>query len=116
MKCLPLTAALPLLFAAFILQVHAQGTNNPLAGKPAAQAAPAARPFVNAEVTEVDQARGLVTLNHDPIPNLNMPAMTMPFDVADKKLLLGLKAGDRIRAQFDTVNGKMLLTGLEHSR
>ncbi|MBK8066023.1 MAG: copper-binding protein [Betaproteobacteria bacterium] len=38
-----------------------------------------------------------VTLRHGPIPNLEMPDMTMVFQVLDEKMLDGLKPGDKVR-------------------
>lgn len=116
MKSLPGAAALSVLAAAFQLQGGAQALTLPVESQAAILVAQATPPFVNAEVTDVDERAGLVTLQHEDIPNLNMPAMVMPFEVADKKMLQGLKPGDRIRAQFDTVDGKMLLIRLERAR
>lgn len=49
------------------------------------------------EVRKVDKAAGKVTLRHGPLENLKMPGMTMPFTVADPKMLDGLKEGDQVR-------------------
>lgn len=48
-------------------------------------------PLVNGEVRKLDPATGLIVLRHGDIPNLAMPAMTMGFVVADKRMLDGLK-------------------------
>lgn len=37
------------------------------------------------------RAEKSIVITHDPMPSLRMGAMTMPFDVADPKLLDGLK-------------------------
>jgi Cu(I)/Ag(I) efflux system membrane fusion protein len=47
-------------------------------------------------VTAVDAAKGLLEMAHDPIPAIDWPAMTMPFDVADPALLKGLKPGHQV--------------------
>ena len=41
-----------------------------------------------------------LTLNHEPVPALQWPAMTMPFKVADKKLLQGLQKGQTLDFSF----------------
>jgi Cu/Ag efflux protein CusF len=43
--------------------------------------------------------QGFILINHDPIeaPGFFMGQMEMPFSVADRSFLDGLKAGDRIR-------------------
>ena len=47
-------------------------------------------------VVTVDATAGIVNLNHEPIPALKWPAMTMDFKVTDRKLLAGLKPGQSI--------------------
>jgi Cu(I)/Ag(I) efflux system membrane fusion protein len=47
-------------------------------------------------VTAVNAAKGELEMAHDPIPAIDWPAMTMPFDVADPALLKGLKQGQQV--------------------
>ena len=49
------------------------------------------------EVRKVDQDARKLTIKHGEIRNLDMPPMTMVFQVKDGALLDGLKAGDKIR-------------------
>jgi Cu(I)/Ag(I) efflux system membrane protein CusA/SilA len=42
-----------------------------------------------------------------------MPAMTMGFEVADKKMLDGLKVGDKVKFQAESINGKAMVTELK---
>jgi len=58
---------------------------------------------LNGRVVAVDVANQQVTLEHDAVTELNWPAMTMPFKVADAQLLQGLQPGQTIMAMF-TVN------------
>ena len=97
------------------LQVHSQGMNMPMEAKPTGKTA-AALPVVNAEVKKVDAGKGSVVLKHEAIPNLGMGAMTMQFDVADKKMLKDLKVGDQFRFQVDMVKSKAVVTTLERSK
>ena len=46
-------------------------------------ALPAAAQSVNGTVTKVDTAQGKLTINHGPIKNLDMDAMTMVFRAGD---------------------------------
>ncbi|MDB5955848.1 copper-binding protein [Ramlibacter sp.] len=115
MKSLVIAAALPLLLVGCQAQLHSPGMTMPVERTPAANAMQPSPPFVNAHIEEVDVGGGTLTLAHEAIPNLNMPAMTMVFAVKDKDMLKDLKAGDRIRAQFDTVRGQMMLINVEHS-
>ncbi len=111
MPSLPKLAAMALLLT--VTQLHAQSLKMPME-KPAAAATSV--PFVKAEVRKVDEAKGTVILKHEEIPNLSMSAMTMAFDVADKKMLRDLKAGDKVRFQVDSVKGQLMVTRLERSQ
>ena len=75
-------------------------------------ALPAAAQSVNGTVTKVDEAQGKLTINHGPIKNLDMDAMTMVFRASDPAMLKGLKAGDKIKFDADRVNGQITVTKL----
>lgn len=57
------------------------------------------------EVVAVDRAAGKVKLKHEAIAELEWPAMTMFFAVADKAQLDALAAGSRVEFQFVKANG-----------
>jgi len=81
--------------------------------KPSAPASTvSAMPLVNGEVRKLDPATGLIVLRHGDIPNLAMPAMTMGFEIVDKKMLDGFKVGDKVRFQAEMVKGKATVTEL----
>jgi Cu(I)/Ag(I) efflux system periplasmic protein CusF len=64
----------------------------------AAMAAPvAATDMTDGEVRKVDKEAKKLTIRHGEIKHLDMPAMTMVFQVRDGALLDKVKAGDRIR-------------------
>jgi Cu(I)/Ag(I) efflux system periplasmic protein CusF len=79
-------------------------------------AAAAATPKSQGEVRKLDRAQGKITLRHGPLENLDMPAMTMVFTVADKQLLQGLKAGDHVRFTAESRNGTLVVTALQAVR
>ena len=88
---------------------------------PASQATPQAGSTTataqsEGEVRKVDLAQGKVTLRHGPLANLDMPAMTMVFTAADKKLLEGLKEGDKVRFTADKQNGAYVVTAIEAAK
>jgi Cu/Ag efflux protein CusF len=74
------------------------------------------RPAVNGVVTEVDQAAGTVTLDHDEIPNLQMAAMTMAWTVKDRAMLKGLKAGDKVKFEAEEVDGQPKVVEIEKAK
>lgn len=57
------------------------------------------------EVVAVDKAAGKVKLKHEAIPELEWPAMTMFFAVADKTQLDALNTGTRVEFRFVKANG-----------
>ena len=65
------------------------------------------------EVRKVDKGAGKVTIKHGPIPNLEMPPMTMVFRVKEPAMLEQLKAGDAIRFKAEMVGGNYTVTELK---
>lgn len=93
------------------------GTAQATSARPAAQPAAAANlPMVSGIVEKVDAAQGKVTIDHGPIPNLDMDAMTMVFRAQDPAVLRGVKAGDRIRFQADRVNGQISVVRIQKGK
>lgn len=72
-----------------------------------------AAPMVDGEVRKVDKDAGKITLKHGPIPNLEMPAMTMVFRVKDPTMLDKVKDGDKVRFAADKVGGAYTVTAIE---
>jgi Cu(I)/Ag(I) efflux system periplasmic protein CusF len=70
----------------------------------------------DAEVRKVDQEQGKVTLKHGPIKNLDMPGMTMVFNVKDKAMLDKLKPGDKVRFKAAEENGKYTVTEISAAK
>ena len=91
----------------------------PAPAQPASQppATPAAAlPLVSGKVESVDAAQGKVTIDHGPIPNLNMDGMTMVFRAADPAMVKTVKKGDRIQFSADRVNGQITVTKIQKAR
>jgi len=68
------------------------------------------------EVRKVDRDAAKITLRHGEIRNLDMPPMTMVFQVQDKALLDKVKAGDKVRFAAEKVGGQYTLTAIEAQR
>jgi Cu(I)/Ag(I) efflux system membrane fusion protein len=68
--------------------------------QPAPGAAPAAA-LAEGKVESIDRAGSTLTLNHGPIPSVDMPGMTMRFRVEPPALLDDLAAGAQV--EFDVV-------------
>jgi Cu(I)/Ag(I) efflux system protein CusF len=78
-----------------------------------AQAGVAEKPMTDGEVKKVDKDSGKLTIKHGPLPNLDMPSMTMVFRVKDPAMLDHVKEGDKIRFVADRVNGAITIVELK---
>jgi Cu(I)/Ag(I) efflux system periplasmic protein CusF len=72
-----------------------------------------AQALADGEVRKVDVPAGKLTIRHGPLTELEMPAMTMVFRVADPKLLDELKPGDKIRFVATRDGGVFTVTRVE---
>ena len=70
-------------------------------------------PTVSGTVEKVDTTEGKITIDHGPIPNLNMDAMTMVFRAQDPAMLKQVKAGDKVQFTADRVNGQISVTSIK---
>lgn len=92
--------------------VAAMGVATAQTAAPATAAvAPAA--LTSGEIRKVDASQGKVTIKHEAIANLDMPAMTMVFHAAKPELLAGLKAGDRIRFRAENSSAGFTVTEIQ---
>ncbi len=113
------TAALLSLLTALATPALAQSANSheghgsPL---PASAQAPAPAPdteLSEGEIRKVNTATGKLTIQHGPLKNLNMPGMTMVFQVRDTALLAHVKAGDKVRFRAEADMGGYVVTTLQ---
>lgn len=81
-----------------------------------AQQAAASETLTVGEVRKVDKDAKKITIKHGPIANLDMPAMTMVFQVKDPALLDQVKAGDKVRFVADKIGGAYVVVRFETSR
>jgi len=96
------------LFAATLVAgpLHAEPASTPAA-------ATATTPMSEAVVRKIDTAAGKITLRHGPIVNLDMPPMTMVFQVSTPALLGAIKVGDKVRFSADKIGGAYTVTAIE---
>ncbi|RWE69350.1 MAG: hypothetical protein EOS62_07700 [Mesorhizobium sp.] len=66
-----------------------------------------------AVVAEVYAKQKKLTIKHEPLTNLDMPAMTMVFVVAEQGMLDKVKTGQAIEFTADRVNGRITVTGIK---
>lgn len=76
-------------------------------------AAGAAATLADGEIRRVDKEARKLTIKHGPIPNLDMPAMTMVFQVKDAAMLDQVKAGDKVKFQAEKAGGQYTVIRIE---
>jgi len=69
--------------------------------------------LTDGEIRRVDKEAKKLTIKHGPIQNLDMPGMTMVFQVKDPAMLDQLKAGDKIKFQAEKIGGAYIVTRIE---
>ncbi len=63
-------------------------------------------------VKAVDVAAGTITLDHQPIPGVGWPAMTMTFQATPPSLLRGLQPGDHVQFSVRIEGDKNQVTAI----
>jgi Cu/Ag efflux protein CusF len=69
--------------------------------------------YTKGVVKKVDLEGKKVTVIHEELKSLEMPAMTMVFRTADDAMLGQLKEGQEIEFIADRVNGKITITEIK---
>ena len=69
--------------------------------------------YTKGVVKKVDAKAKKVTLIHEELKNLDMPAMTMVFRIKDDTLLAKLKQGANVEFVADRVEGKLTVIELK---
>lgn len=114
-RAAPFAAAL-VLAAAPALALASNDHSHHQHGAATTKTAAPADGFADGEVRKVDKAAGKVTIKHGPIASIDMPPMTMVFQVKDKALLDKVKQGDAIRFKAEKADGNFTVTELKPAR
>ncbi len=72
--------------------------------------------MVSAEVKKIDVDAKKITLKHAEIKSLDMPGMTMVFQVKDAKMLDTVKAGDMVKFSVEQTKSGFLVTSIEAAK
>ena len=68
------------------------------------------------EIRKVDKNAKKITIKHGEIKSIDMPPMTMVFQVKDAALLDKVKAGDRVKFQAEKQGDTYVVTVIEAKR
>jgi Cu(I)/Ag(I) efflux system protein CusF len=79
---------------------------------PASAQAPAVA-LSDGEVRKVDTDAKKITIRHGPIVNLDMPGMTMVFQVKEPAMLDKVKTGDKVKFRAEKTDGAYVVTRIE---
>ncbi len=82
------------------------------AAAPTAASAPAAD-MASGEVRKVYTDTAKILLKHGEIKSLDMPPMTMVFNLKDKAMADRLKAGDKVRFRAAQLGGEYTVTEIQ---
>jgi Cu(I)/Ag(I) efflux system periplasmic protein CusF len=96
--------------AAALFAPVAHATQHQKSGAEATQATTA---MSEGEVRRVDKSAKKITLRHGPLANLDMPAMTMVFQVQDPAMLDQVKVGDKVKFVAEKNGGAFTITTIE---
>ena len=73
----------------------------------------AAAEMSDGEVRKVDKEAKKITIKHGTIKNLDMPPMTMVFQVADPAMLDKVRKGDKVKFKAAMAGSAMVVTEVE---
>ena len=100
----------------FAVLFFALGAAPALADKDHAKHHAGAVEMLDGDVRKVDKDAKKITIKHGPIPSLDMPAMTMVFQVKEPVLLDKVKAGDKVRFKAEQTGTAYVVTVIEPVR
>ena len=92
---------------------HQGAPNAGTAATPTATAVAGSSDMAEGEIRKVDIENKKVTIKHGIIKTLDMPAMTMVFQVKDAAMLAKLKAGDKVRFSAETAGSSLVVTDIK---
>jgi Cu(I)/Ag(I) efflux system protein CusF len=72
--------------------------------------------LADGEIRKVDKDAKKITIKHGPMPNLDMPPMTMVFQVKDAAMLEQVKPGDNVKFTAEKLGGAYTVTRIEAAK
>ncbi len=72
--------------------------------------------IVDGDVRKVDKEAKKITLRHGELKGLDMPPMTMAFQVKDPTMLDRVKPGDKVKFKVQNTGGTLVITEIEVSK
>lgn len=76
----------------------------------------AAADMADGEIRKVDKDAKKLTIKHGEIKSMDMPGMTMVFQVKDAAMLDKVKAGDKVRFKAEKSGGAIVVTEIQPAK
>ena len=82
----------------------------------APMAAASTTDMAEGEIRKVDMDSKKITIKHGEIKSLDMPGMTMVFQVKDPAMLDKVRAGDKVRFKAEKAGGAIVVTEIQPAK
>ena len=112
LKSLISTTAIALV-SALPLAAAAQAATTPAGVTDIVVAQASTADMTEGEVRKVDKDTKKITIKHGDIKNLDMPGMTMLFQVKDPGMLDMVKPGDKVKFRAEKAGGAIVVTEIQ---
>jgi Cu/Ag efflux protein CusF len=99
--------------SALSLGVAAQAVASPVSVTDIVLAQASAADMTDGEIRKVDRETKKITIKHGEIKNLDMPGMTMLFQVKDPAMLDLIKPGDKVKFRAEKASGGIVVTEIQ---
>ena len=96
--------------AAWFTTVYAQDKHHSHAD---AVSAVSAGHMADGEINKVNRDNKKMTIKHGDIKSMDMPGMTMVFQIRDTSLLETFKAGDKVKFVIEKLDGAFVVTSMQ---
>ena len=83
------------------------------AQQPAVAATAVSNDMTDGEIRKVDKDSKKITIKHGEIKNLDMPPMTMVFQVKEAAMIDKIQAGDKVKFKVEKQGGSYVVTELQ---
>ena len=87
--------------------------HNTLVLSPVSYAQQKSEEMSNGEIRKIDKDTKKITIKHGVIKNLDMPGMTMVFQVKDPAMLDKVKPGDKVKFSAERSGGAIVVTDIK---
>ena len=78
-----------------------------------AMSAVSASHLADGEIKKINRDSKKMTIKHGDIKTLDMPGMTMVFQIRDTSLLETFKAGDKVKFVIEKLDGAFVVTSMQ---